>query len=64
MGAGQWWDGQGLCLFAKRLEKNRFVWRRCTRASGSATPCGRLSIRCGIASAHAVPPVEVFLSAQ
>ena len=20
-----WWDGQGMCLFAKRLEKARFV---------------------------------------
>tara|TARA_R110002096_G_scaffold219471_11_gene407781 strand:+ start:1812 stop:2111 length:300 start_codon:yes stop_codon:yes gene_type:complete len=21
-----WWDGQGACLFSKRLEKGRFVW--------------------------------------
>ena len=21
-----WWDGDGLCLFAKRLERHRFVW--------------------------------------
>ena len=21
-----WWDGQGTCLFAKRLERGRFVW--------------------------------------
>jgi transposase len=21
-----WFDGQGLCLFAKRLEKGRFIW--------------------------------------
>ena len=21
-----WWDGQGACLFAKRLERGRFVW--------------------------------------
>jgi len=24
-----WWDGQGACLFSKRLEKGRFCSRRC-----------------------------------
>jgi len=23
-----WWDGDGLCLFAKRLERGRFTWPR------------------------------------
>ena len=26
-----WWDGDGLCLFAKRLERARFVWSRAER---------------------------------
>ena len=21
-----WWDGQGLCLFAKKLERGKFLW--------------------------------------
>ena len=32
-----WWDGQGLCLFAKRLEKGRFVWPQADSAV-SLTP--------------------------
>ena len=23
-----WWDGTGLCLFAKRLDEDRFCWPR------------------------------------
>ena len=33
-----WWDGQGLCLFAKRLEKGRFVWPRADSGTVSLTP--------------------------
>src|SRR5438309_8941167 len=25
-----WWDGDGLCLFAKRLERGRFIWPQVT----------------------------------
>jgi transposase len=25
-----WWDGDGLCLYAKRLERGRFVWPQAT----------------------------------
>lgn len=33
-----WWDGQGLCLFAKRLEKGRFVWPQADSGSIALTP--------------------------
>ncbi len=28
-----WWDGDGLCLFAKRLERGRFVWPQATEGA-------------------------------
>jgi len=28
-----WFDGDGLCLFAKRLERGRFVWPQATNGS-------------------------------
>ena len=33
-----WWDGDGLCLFAKRLERGRFVWPRATEGTVHLTP--------------------------
>jgi transposase len=32
-----WWDGDGLCLFAKRLERGRFVWPQAENGSVSLT---------------------------
>lgn len=32
-----WWDGDGLCLFAKRLERGRFVWPRAENGTVSLT---------------------------
>lgn len=28
-----WWSGDGLCLFAKRLERGRFIWPQATHGS-------------------------------
>jgi transposase len=28
-----WWDGDGLCLYCKRLERGRFVWPRAESGS-------------------------------
>jgi transposase len=32
-----WFDGDGLCLFAKRLERGRFVWPKAENGSVSLT---------------------------
>jgi transposase len=33
-----YWDGSGLCLFAKRLEKGRFVWPPIVDSAVTLTP--------------------------
>jgi transposase len=32
-----WFDGDGLCLFAKRLERGRFIWPKVTSGKVSLT---------------------------
>ena len=32
-----WWDGDGLCLLAKRLERGRFVWPKTDSGTVSLT---------------------------
>ena len=33
-----WWDGQGACLFSKRLERGRFVWPSAKDGKIALTP--------------------------
>lgn len=33
-----WWSGDGLCLFAKKLERGRFIWPQATSGTVSLTP--------------------------
>jgi transposase len=33
-----WFDGDGLCLLAKRLERGRFIWPQATNGTVSLTP--------------------------
>lgn len=33
-----WWDGDGLCLYAKRLERGKFMWPRAENGKVCLTP--------------------------
>ena len=40
---GLYWDGSGMCLFAKRLERHKFVWPPIVDEAVTLTP-GQLSL--------------------
>jgi transposase len=40
-----WWDGTGLCLYAKRMERGRFVWPVTREGTVRLTPA-QLSMLC------------------
>lgn len=44
-----WWDGDGLCLFAKRLERGRFIWPRAEQGVAVLTPAQLSMLLEGIA---------------
>lgn len=33
-----WWDGDGLCLFAKRIDRGKFIWPRADTGSVCLSP--------------------------
>jgi len=43
-----WWDGQGLCLFYKRLENATFVWPAAAEGKVRITPAQLMSLLEGI----------------
>lgn len=49
-----WYDGDGLCLFAKRLERGRFVWPQATGGVVSLTPAQLSMLLEGIDWRHPV----------
>jgi putative transposase len=56
-----WWDGQGLCLFAKRLERGRSLWPQAKDGSVVLTPAQLSMLLEGIDGERRddPPPVEV-----
>jgi transposase len=49
-----WWDGDGLCLFAKRLERGRFLWPQATSGTVSLTQAQLAMLLEGIDWRHPV----------
>ena len=57
-----WWDGDGLCLFAKRLERGRFVWPQATHGTVAWTAAQLSMLLEGIDWRHPVRTTEPQLA--
>ncbi len=53
-----WWDGTGLCLFAKRLERGRFIWPKAQKGSVSLTAAQLSMLLEGIDWRHPIRTAE------
>lgn len=57
-----WWDGDGLCLFAKRLERGRFVWPQASDGSVALTRAQLSMLLEGIDWRHPIRTAEPQLA--
>jgi transposase len=57
-----WWSGDGLCLFAKRLERGRFVWPQATHGTVSLSSAQLSMLLEGIDWRHPVRTQEPRLA--
>jgi transposase len=57
-----WWDGDGLCLFAKRLERGRFIWPKVEQGAVSLSRAQLSMLLEGIDWRHPSVPMRRLLS--
>jgi transposase len=51
-----WWDGDGMCLFMKRLEQGRFVWPQAANGAVYLSPAQLSMLLEGIDWRHPQQP--------
>ncbi len=56
-----WWDGTGLCLMAKRLERGRFIWPQAQSGSVSLSAAQLSMLLEGIDWRHTVRTADLLI---
>ena len=56
-----WWDGSGLCLMAKRLERGRFVWPQAQSGSVALSAAQLSMLLEGIDWRHPLRTADVLM---